>query len=41
MTTISDDERANMKSNLEMMGRNEIDDLDAVLGFVGHYDVDG
>jgi hypothetical protein len=41
MTTISDDERANMKSNLEIIGRNEIDDLDAVLGFVGHYDVDG
>ena len=41
MTTISDDERANMKSNLDIIGRDNIDDLDAVLSFVGHYDVDG
>ena len=41
MTTISDDERAKMKSNLDIIGRDDIDDLDAVLSFVGHYDVDG
>jgi hypothetical protein len=41
MTTISDDERAAMKSNLDIIGRDDIDDLDAVLSFVGHYDVDG
>jgi hypothetical protein len=41
MTTISDDERANMKSNLDIIGRDNINDLDAVLSFVGHYDVDG
>ena len=41
MTTISDDERASMKSNLDIIGRDNINDLDAVLSFVGHYDVDG
>jgi hypothetical protein len=41
MTTISDDERARMKSNLDIIGRDDINDLDAVLSFVGHYDVDG
>jgi hypothetical protein len=41
MTTISDDERAKMKSNLDIIGRDDINDLEAVLSFVGHYDVDG
>jgi hypothetical protein len=41
MTTISDDERAKMKSNLDIIGRDNINDLDAVLSFVGHYEVDG
>ena len=41
MTTLSDDERAQMKSNLDIIGRDDINDLEAVLSFVGHYDVDG
>ena len=41
MTTLSDDERAAMKSNLDIIGRDDINDLEAVLSFVGHYDVDG
>jgi hypothetical protein len=41
MTTISDDERAKMKSNLDIIGRDDINDLEAVLSFVGHYEVDG
>jgi len=40
MTTLSDDERAQMKSNLDIIGRDDINDLEAVLSFVGHYDVD-
>jgi hypothetical protein len=41
MTTVNDDEHTAMKSNLELIGRDQINDLDAVLSFVGHYDVDG
>ena len=40
MTTI-DDDQAMMKSNLELIGREKINDLEAVLNFVGHYDVEG
>jgi hypothetical protein len=41
MTTVNEDESTTMKSNLELIGRDQINDLDAVLSFVGHYDVDG
>jgi len=40
MTTVDDSDRA-MKSNLELIGREKIHDLQAVLDFVGHYDVEG
>ncbi|MGP0032503.1 MAG: ferritin-like domain-containing protein [Acidimicrobiales bacterium] len=40
MTTV-DDEQAAMKSNLELIGRERIDDLEAVLSFCGHYDAEG
>ena len=40
MTTV-DDEQAMMKSNLELIGRDKIDDLEAVLSFVGHYESEG
>ena len=40
MTTV-DDDQAMMKSNLELIGREKINDLEAVLNFVGHYDVEG
>ena len=40
MTTV-DDDQAMMKSNLELIGRDKINDLEAVLNFVGHYDVEG
>jgi hypothetical protein len=41
MTTVNDDERTAMKSNLELIGRDEIHDLEAVLSFVGHDDAQG
>ena len=40
MTTV-DDDQAMMKSNLELIGRDKIDDLEAVLSFCGSYDVEG
>src|ERR1019366_7970417 len=40
MTTV-DDDQAMMKSNLELIGRDKINDLEAVLGFVGHYEAEG
>src|SRR5580700_4167519 len=40
MTTV-DDDQAMMKSNLELIGRDKINDLEAVLNFVGKYDVEG
>jgi hypothetical protein len=40
MTTV-DDDQAMMKSNLELIGRDKINDLEAVLNFVGQYDVEG
>jgi hypothetical protein len=40
MTTV-DDDQAMMKSNLELIGRDKINDLEAVLNFVGHYDAEG
>ena len=30
-----------LRSNIELIGRENIDDLEAVLSFVGHYDVEG
>ncbi len=41
MTTVDDSDRALMKTNLELIGRERIDDLDAVIGLVGHYDDQG
>ena len=40
MTTL-DEEHEQLRSNLELIGREDIDDLEAVLSFVGHYDVEG
>ncbi len=40
MTTL-DDEQDQLRSNLELIGRDSIDDLEAVLSVVGHYDVEG
>ncbi len=39
MTTVDDDQT--MRSNEELIGRDNINDLEAVLSFVGHYDVEG
>jgi hypothetical protein len=39
MTTV--DDQAMLKSNLELIGREKINDLEAVLNFVGSYDVEG
>jgi hypothetical protein len=39
MTTVGDDNR--MRSNVEIIGREDIDDLDAVLSLVGHQEEDG
>jgi hypothetical protein len=41
MTTVDDSERALMKTNFELIGRERIDDLEAVVSFVGHYDDQG
>ena len=40
MTTL-DDDQDQLRSNLELIGRENIDDLEAVLSVVGHYDVEG
>jgi len=40
MTTL-DNEQEQFGSNLDLIGRENIDDLEAVLSFVGHYDVEG
>ena len=40
MTTL-DNEQGQFGSNLELIGRESIHDLEAVLSFVGHYDVEG
>ena len=40
MTTL-DDGRDQFGSNLELIGREKIDDLEAVLSLVGQYDVEG
>ncbi len=39
MTTVDDDQT--MRSNEELIGRENINDLEAVLNFVGHYEVEG
>ena len=41
MTTVDDSDRTTMKTNLELIGREKIHDLEAVVNFVGHYDDDG
>jgi hypothetical protein len=41
MTTVDDSDRAKMKTNLELIGREKINDLEAVLSFVGHYEDQG
>ena len=40
MTTVDRDEDQ-FGSNLDLIGRDNIDDLEAVLSFVGKYDVEG
>src|SRR5580700_8977422 len=40
MTTV-DDDQAMLRSNLELIGREKINDLEAVLNFVGEYDAEG
>ena len=40
MTTLDDDQEQ-LRSNLELIGREDINDLEAVLSLVGHYDVEG
>ncbi len=40
MTTV-DDEQSAMRDNLELIGRDKINDLEAVLSFCGHYDDEG
>ena len=39
MTTV--DDQAMLRTNLELIGREKINDLEAVLNFVGQYDVEG
>jgi hypothetical protein len=41
MTTVDDSDRSMMKTNLELIGREKINDLEAVLSFVGHYEEQG
>ena len=41
MTTVDDSDRTTMKTNLELIGREKIHDLEAVVNFVGHYDDEG
>ena len=42
MTTLDENtETEQLKSNLELIGRENINDLEAVLSFVGQYDVEG
>ena len=40
MTTLDDDQEQ-LRSNLELIGRENINDLEAVLSLVGHYEVEG
>ncbi len=40
MTTL-DDDQDQLRSNLELIGREKIDDLEAVLSIVGRYDAEG
>jgi hypothetical protein len=40
MTTV-DNERDNLRTNLEVIGRDKINDIESVLNFVGKYDVEG
>jgi len=41
MTTVDDSDHSMMKTNLELIGREKINDLEAVLSFVGHYEEQG
>ena len=41
MTTVDDSDRSVMKSNIELIGRERINDLETVLSFVGHYEAEG
>ena len=41
MTTVDDSELAAMKTNLELIGREKINDLESVLSFVGQYETEG
>ena len=39
--TALDDDQSQLRSNIELIGRENIDDLEAVLSLVGQYDVEG
>jgi len=41
MTTVDDSDRSVMKSNIELIGRERVNDLETVLSFVGHYEAEG
>ena len=41
MTTLDDEHTEQLRSNLDLIGREDINDLEAVLSFVGQYDVEG
>jgi hypothetical protein len=41
MTTVDGSDHATMKTNLELIGREKINDLEAVLSLVGHYEDQG
>ena len=41
MTTLDENTTEQLRSNLELIGRDKINDLEAVLSFVGEYDVEG
>ena len=41
MTTLDENTTEELRSNLDLIGREDINDLEAVLSFCGHYDAEG
>ena len=41
MTTLDENTEQQLRSNLELIGREDINDLESVLTFVGKYEVEG
>ena len=41
MTTLDENTTGQLRSNMDLIGREEINDLEAVLNFVGEYDAEG